>query len=84
MNKTEWLKMFNENKEDLFRIIFMFSGATKQQWENALVSNDPQKIGAILQRTWENAPDKPWIRELEGWFVLCDLCSEYVFGDLSV
>lgn len=34
------------------------------------------KLEGYFQSAWAAAPDKDWIREIPGWFLLCDLCSE--------
>lgn len=34
-------------------------------------------IPQILNETWFRAPDKQWIHSIDGWEVLCDICSEY-------
>lgn len=83
MNKQEWLELFTNDKRNLGNLVARFNGATEAEWLKAISSNDPQIIGEILQRTWENAPDQPYIHDLYGWGTLCDLCSEFVFGDLS-
>jgi ABC-type uncharacterized transport system ATPase subunit len=45
-------------------------------------NRDHNNLWMILQLTWGNAPDAPYIHSISGWLDLCDLCSEsWVFGE---
>lgn len=81
MNRKQWLTLFWEHHPAMEQIVIMFKGCrTHREWADALSLNSEEKIGAILQRTWENAPDHPDIHKIPSWGVLCYLCSEYCCG----
>lgn len=81
MSKTEWLKEIQANEFNLSRIAYMFNACTVQEWIAA--RDSVMEMGAILQKAWDNAPDKGWIHDLPGWHLLCDLCSDWMFGELT-
>lgn len=83
MKRQDWLDLFNRHKLDLERIVIKFRAATFEEWMKAVKEQKPEDLGAILQRAWDNAPDKPWIHEIPSWGVLCDLCSDYCFGGIE-
>jgi len=81
MNKEQWLNLYLEHRDDFIKLYLMFAkDVTEQKEKIALNERDVQALGSYLQEVWDNAPDAGWIHELKGWRVLCDLCSEWMFG----
>lgn len=48
----------------------------KRDWDHRPLIN-------VLNKAWALAPDAPWIHEMPGWDILCDLCSEGWVFDLE-
>lgn len=47
-----------------------------KNYVNKLKENRDVKLAEILNDTWFGLPETPSIRNLPGFFVFCDLCSE--------
>ena len=41
-----------------------------------LKNNKDSHLARYFSAAWMAAPDRPGIRNIPGWFVMCDLCSE--------
>lgn len=87
MNKQEWIKLVLENEFNLTTICAMFNACTENEWKKAkdemIEKENLEFLGNILQMAWDNAPDKQWIHDLKGWHILCDLCSDFIFGEIE-
>ena len=84
-NKEEWWALVDGNWEDLLSILSRFTQPTDKEITEILQTKknrDGYKLCRYLNDAWAKAPDKQWIRDIPGWFDLCDLCSEsYVLED---
>ena len=47
-------------------------------------NKDHEKLLTYLNIMWNVAPDQKWIHTVNGWSILCDLCSEsWMFNELE-
>lgn len=80
--RAKWWKLFLRHEPELRDIAIRFKAVDALHWEHLIVDRNINVLGEVLQTAWENAPDQPWIHSIPGWHVLCDLCSDYVFGEI--
>ena len=75
--REEWWFLLNNSWSPLFGIIGRFLPGKQAAAEKARKAEKAEDLYMILQKAWDAAPDKPWIHELKGWGLLCDLCSDF-------
>lgn len=77
-NSKEWAFLLNHNWTNLLRIM---EAQLKQEELKAAVrareGGDNKTVWTHLQLTWDRLPDRPWIHQIPGFGVLCDLCSDF-------
>lgn len=91
-SKEDWWFHYNKNLTDLICIVLDY---VDRKYAQGLAPNDvedqmeewgrerkySQTLYCYLNSSWFNAPENG-CREIPGWFVLCDLCSEnWVFEE---
>lgn len=81
-NKDEWWQAVDKNWDNLKSIIIRFAGQELLKQAEKQRTEKDSKLSTLFNDVWFRAPDQGWIRDIPGWFVLCDLCSEsYVLHD---
>ena len=93
--KGEWWTLVDENWVDLVSLMHRWLGMNDMENIEGKLTEEPRAVEIermkakkdanllkYLNGVWQNAPDKPWIHEIPGWGLLCDLCSEgYVLDE---
>ncbi len=82
-DRQKWWRLFLRHEPKLKDIALRFHACDGREWEGMVFNHELDKLGAVLQRAWDHAPDQRWIHEIPGWGVLCDLCADYCFGEIS-
>jgi hypothetical protein len=83
MTNEEWMELLAANQLDLNNIVARFCPLRLEFFASACVDKNIRAAGEILQSAWEAAPDEPWIHKIPGWYVLCDLCTEFCSENLD-
>lgn len=74
---ADWWKLVEDQWVALCRIMQSFLPSDQLiVAEQAKKDRDWETLWLCFQRAWGAAPDSPAIHDIEGWFDLCDLCSE--------
>lgn len=82
MKEPDWWKLVTGNKNHLAAIVSRFSGElAAKEFIEYVIAEDYEHTGNILQRAWNDAPDAEYIHGITGWGILCDICSDWMFGD---
>ena len=80
--REEYFSLAEQYRNELFNIITGFSGRDNAEEFTLFLNERSNSIASIFHQAWADAPDKPWIHFIPGWYVLCDLCSEdYVLDE---
>jgi hypothetical protein len=83
MSEKQWMKLVAANQRELINIVARFCPLKLDLFASACVDKNMRAAGEILQSTWGAAPDEPWIHDLPGWYILCDLCEEFSCRNLD-
>lgn len=83
MSDEEWIELLADNQLDLSNIVTRFCPQRLESFARACVDKNITAAGEILQSAWKAAPDEPWIHELPGWYIFCDLCTEFLDSRIS-
>lgn len=77
-NISEWWEAVDKHWGNLGKMMGDYlNNAELDLVEQAKLNKNGPVMHKFLNETWWRLPDKPWIRKIPGFFVLCDLCSEY-------
>jgi hypothetical protein len=71
-----WWRAVDGNWNDLEAIVEKYASNLIEQLDRAHERCDGMAIVRIFNAAWFAAPDDPSIRDMPGWLLLCDLCSE--------
>ena len=93
--RDEWWQSLSEHWPNLLSILHRYIGMDDLESIDGKLTVEPRSVEIetmklnknpdlirYLNAAWWNAPDKPWIHNIPGWGILCDLCSEeYLLHD---
>jgi len=74
-SKEDWWKTVYDNLENFNKIAYK-CGIDNQNIQKFYEEKDWYTLLRIFNKIWFAAPDDSSIRSWEGWFDLCDCCSE--------
>lgn len=81
----EWWFLLADQERNITRILGSYLNQKElRRADKAFAERNMKEAWRCLQTAWERAPDSPWIHQVPGWSLLCDLCSDCPFEEDEV
>lgn len=74
-SKEDWWNLVEQYKEELYVLVTNFTDRG-EDFTSGIEAKDWMGVWASLSDAWFKAPDTRSLHSLNGWGLLCDLCSE--------
>lgn len=77
----EWWFLVDHHWENLLSIVQRFFPNGAQKAEEAKEERNGHILLSCMNEAWWKAPDEPSIHSIPDWGQLCNLCSDFPYGE---
>lgn len=76
--REEWWFLLNRYWTNLSRLAETYLTRKELDILERAIKNESAEVAWLqLQKTWDRLPNRGWVRQIPGFDILCDLCSDF-------